>query len=255
MRRADRLLQLIQILRRHRRPVTAEVLSRELEVSVRTVYRDIAGLIADGVPLRGEAGVGYVLGDGYDLPPLMFNADEVEAVLVGMRWVETRADESLARAARDVIAKVGAVLPRHLRPVLFDGSVGTIPVGEPPPADRVSVRELRRAIREQCKADIGYMDELAQRTERRIWPISLIYRDASRILVAWCELRQAFRHFRTDRMLTARVLDARYPESRRQLLVRWQRQEAEAHAPADRLGATGACKSRLPATSKLGVPR
>lgn len=100
MRRADRLLQLIQILRRHRRPVTGDVMAHELEVSLRTVYRDISTLITDGVPIRGEAGVGYVLGEGYDLPPLMFTTDELEAVMLGLRWVMRRGDVDLSRAAQ-----------------------------------------------------------------------------------------------------------------------------------------------------------
>lgn len=237
MRRADRLLQLLQILRRHRRPVTAETLAGELEVSLRTIYRDIAGLITDGVPIRGEAGIGYVLGEGYDLPPLMFNPDEVEAVLVGMRWVETRADATLARAARDVIAKVGAVLPGHLRPILFDGTVGTQPVWKPLPEDRISVTGLRRAIREQRKVELRYEDEQSRPTERTIWPIALAYREESRLVVAWCELRGGFRHFRTDRMQTARVLEARYPESRARLVARWQAEELERSQPGKLLSA------------------
>jgi predicted DNA-binding transcriptional regulator YafY len=108
MRRAERLLQIIQVLRRHRRPVTAARIAAELEVSERTIYRDIVALQADRVPVRGEAGIGYVLDDGFDLPPLMFDADEIEAVILGLRWVERRGDRDLARAARDVVAKVGA---------------------------------------------------------------------------------------------------------------------------------------------------
>ena len=118
MRRADRLLQLIQILRRHRRPVTGETMAAELEVSLRTVYRDIASLIGEGVPVRGEAGVGYVLGEGYDLPPLMFTVDELEAVMLGLRWVARRGDTQLSRAAMDTVAKIGTVLPAGLKPFL-----------------------------------------------------------------------------------------------------------------------------------------
>ena len=111
MRRAERLLRVIQILRRHRRPVRGQLMAEELEVSLRTLYRDIADLITDGVPIRGEAGIGYVLGEGYDVPPLMFNTDELEAIMLGLRWVERRGDKDLSRAAQDTIAKIGVVLP------------------------------------------------------------------------------------------------------------------------------------------------
>ena len=123
MQRAERLLDMIQGLRRRRRPVTAETLASELDVSVRTVYRDIAALMRQGVPVRGEAGIGYVLDAGFDLPPLMLSPDEIEAVLVGMRWLSERADPVLARAAEDVVSKVAAVLPAHLRPILLDGAL------------------------------------------------------------------------------------------------------------------------------------
>ena len=116
-------MQLIQILRRHRRPVTGDIMARELEVSLRTVYRDIATLTIEGVPIRGEAGVGYVLGEGYDLPPLMFTTDELEAVMLGLRWVARRGDKDLARAALDTVAKIGTVLPEKLRPFLFDAGL------------------------------------------------------------------------------------------------------------------------------------
>lgn len=229
MRRVDRLLRLLQILRRHRRPVTAELIAAELEVSVRTVYRDIAGLLAEGAPVRGEAGVGYVLGDGFDLPPLMFSTDELEAILVGMRWAEARGDTTMSVAARDVIAKVGAVLPAHLKPVLFDGTVDA-PRSKGPPDDTIDVGDLRRAIREQRKVAIAYSDEQGSATTRTIWPLALGYFEMSRIVVAWCELRQDFRHFRTDRMQRAEVTSGRYPGSRAQLIERWRRTERDRHA-------------------------
>ena len=237
MRRADRLLQLLQILRRHRRPVTAHVIAAELEVSVRTVYRDIGGLMGDGVPIRGEAGIGYVLGEGYDLPPLMFNADEVEAMLVGLRWVEARADASLRRAARDVVAKVGGILPKHLKPVLFEPAVDAPRYTPGPPEDAIDVAALRAAIRERRKVWIAYRDELARPTARVIWPLALGYFEMSRIVVAWCELRSDFRHFRTDRMHRAEVARERYPGTRARLLAQWRAQKKAAEdgppRPAD----------------------
>ena len=226
MRRAERLLQLLQILRRHRRPVTGDAIARELEVSLRTVYRDIAALIADRVPIRGEAGIGYVLGEGFDLPPLMFTPDELEAVMLGLRWVARRGDTDLSRAAQDTVAKIGAVLPERLRPFLFDAAL-LVPPHFRLAEDRVDVALLRAAIREGRKAEITYRSEDGRETLRVIWPIAVAYFDAQRLIVAWCELRQDFRTFRTDRMLSMQVREEKYPARRKALLKQWQ---DEAHA-------------------------
>jgi predicted DNA-binding transcriptional regulator YafY len=224
MRRADRLLKVIQILRRHRRPVRGQMMAEELEVSLRTLYRDIADLITDGVPIRGEAGVGYVLGEGYDLPPLMFNADELESVMLGLRWVMRRGDQALVRAAQDAVAKVGAVLPKELKPVLFDAAL-IVPPNWRGVVDKIDVAELRRAVREQRKVKITYADEQGTLTERVIWPIAISYYEAQRLVVGWCELRTDFRSFRADRMLAAEALADRYVERRKALLKRWMEQE------------------------------
>jgi predicted DNA-binding transcriptional regulator YafY len=221
MRRADRLLQLIQILRRHRRPVTGDIMARELEVSLRTVYRDIATLTIEGVPIRGEAGVGYVLGEGYDLPPLMFTTDELEAVMLGLRWVARRGDKDLARAALDTVAKIGTVLPEKLRPFLFDAGLLVPPRMHHAP-DRIDVAQFRAAIRDGRKATISYRSEEGNETIRTIWPIAISYFDAQRLIIGWCELRTAFRSFRTDRMMAMQVLRDKYPERRKVLLKKWQ---------------------------------
>lgn len=221
MRRADRLLQLIQILRRHRRPVTGDVMAHELEVSLRTVYRDISTLITDGVPIRGEAGVGYVLGEGYDLPPLMFTTDELEAVMLGLRWVMRRGDVDLSRAAQDTVAKIGTVLPEKLRPFLFDAAL-LVPPRYAHVPDKIDVALFRGAIREGKKVSLNYRAEEGAETSRVIWPIAVSYFDAQRIIIGWCELRQGFRSFRTDRMLAMDVLKDKYPERRKVLLKRWQ---------------------------------
>lgn len=231
MRRAERLLRIIQILRRHRRPVRGQAMAEEVEVSLRTLYRDIADLITDGVPIRGEAGIGYVLGAGYDVPPLMFNADELESIMLGLRWVERRGDEDLARAAQDTIAKIGAVLPKQLQPLLFDSGLLA------PPAflkreDAVDVAGLRQAVREQRKVSLVYRDEAETSTTRVIWPIGISYFDAQRLVIAWCELRQDFRSFRTDRIVEAQVMTEKYQERRKVLLKRWQAlRSAERHDP------------------------
>ena len=131
MRRADRLLRLVQILRRARGPVTAARIADELEITVRTVYRDMASLIGNGVPVIGEAGVGYVLGEGFDLPPLMFNPDELEALMLGARLVEARGDPALSLAAADAVTKIAAVLPKSLRPVLLEAPLMSTRYREP----------------------------------------------------------------------------------------------------------------------------
>jgi predicted DNA-binding transcriptional regulator YafY len=192
----------------------------ELEISLRTFYRDIADLITDGVPIRGEAGIGYVLGEGYDLPPLMFSADELEAVMLGLRWVMRRGDKDLRRAAQDSVAKIGAILPKDLKPSLFDAGLLA------PPQfvtfdDKVDVATIRRAIREQRKMALDYADESGATSNRKIWPIAISYYDAQRIVIAWCELRQNFRHFRADRMVKIEILDEKYQERRKALLNKW----------------------------------
>jgi len=227
MQRAERLLDLIQSLRRRRRPVTADTLASELNVSVRTVYRDIAALMRQGVPVRGEAGIGYVLDAGFDLPPLMLSPDEIEAVLVGMRWLAERADPVLARAAEDVVSKVAAVLPAHLKPILLDGALFAPAYGRDTPLDVVDIAGVRAAIRQGRKLKVGYRDEAGRESQRMIWPIGMTFYERVRIVIAWCELRQAFRHFRTDRITELVLREERYPARRADLFRRWQKEEEE----------------------------
>jgi predicted DNA-binding transcriptional regulator YafY len=228
VQRAERLLDMIQSLRRRRRPVTAETLAAELNVSVRTVYRDIGALVRQGVPVRGEAGIGYVLDAGFDLPPLMLSPDEIEAVLVGMRWLTERADPTLARAAEDVVSKVAAVLPSHLKPILLDGALFAASYPGDLPVDRVDIGPVRAAIRNGRKLSIHYSDESGQATQRQIWPIGMTFYERVRVVIAWCELRQAFRHFRTDRITELAALEERYPGRRADLFRRWQKEEEAA---------------------------
>ncbi len=193
----------------------------ELEISLRTLYRDIADWITDGVPIRGEAGIGYILGEGYDLPPLMFKADELEAVMLGLRWVMRRGDPDLARAAQDTAAKIGTVLPANLKPFLYDSSLIASPFSKNI-EDQIDVAALRKAIREQHKVHIHYRAEDGAESKRVIWPIGISYYDAQRIIIAWCEMRQAFRSFRTDRVINSEVLKEKYKERRKVLLSKWQ---------------------------------
>jgi predicted DNA-binding transcriptional regulator YafY len=220
MSRPERLLDLIQILRRHRRPVRGAELAEELRVSLRTVYRDIQGLIATGARIDGEAGIGFVLRAGYTLPPLMFNAEEIEALVLGSRMVAGSADEPLARAARDALAKIAAVLPEERREEIE--SLGLLSAPRPPSMpDGVELAFIRKAIRAERKVWITYGDAVGNHTERRIWPIALTFYDRKRLLAAWCELRQDYRHFRTDRIVALTETAERLPKRRRVLMREW----------------------------------
>ena len=227
MRRADRLFQIIQILRRSHRPVTAAALAGELEVSKRTVYRDMADLIGQRVPVEGEAGLGYVLEPGFDMPPLMLTVDEIEAVVLGAQLVARLDDPLLAQSAQDVVAKITSVVPERLRLFIAEPSVAAKP-SDGPGAHAVDTRALRSAIREGLKLRLRYRTEAGGVTERTVWPVVLGYSEARSLLIAWCELRGGFRHFRTDRMLGVDVLDERYTGRRADLRRRWERwREAE----------------------------
>jgi predicted DNA-binding transcriptional regulator YafY len=209
VRRADRLFQIIQILRRSTRPVTAAALAEELEVSKRSVYRDIADLIGQRVPIRGEAGFGYVLASDFDMPPLMLTPDEVEAAVLGAQWVAERGDPVLSRAARDLIAKLATAVPERLRPFIAEPTVGAAPthvLG----ADGLDIAKTPLWIRSGRKIRIRYRSQKAQDSERTIWPVIIGYAETVRLLAAWCESRRGFRHFRTDRVLGADFLDERY---------------------------------------------
>jgi predicted DNA-binding transcriptional regulator YafY len=223
MRRTERLFQIIQVLRRHRAPVTGQALAEELEVSLRTLYRDMAELIAQRVPIRGEAGTGYVLEEGYDMPPLMLTADELEAAVLGAQWVAARGDTALSRGARDLIAKLTVAVPSELQPVIFDS--GLAPVSyKKRPKDQFDVALVRRAIRGQMKLQLDYADESGAVTKRVVWPFLLAYWEEVSLICAWCELRQGFRHFRTDRV-SAAELQGRFPESISRLRRRWDQED------------------------------
>jgi len=220
MRRTERLFQIIQVLRSKRRLVTGRELAEELEISLRTLYRDMAELVAQRVPIRGEAGAGYMLDAGYDMPPLMLTHDELEAAVLGAAWVAQRGDPSLARGARDLIAKITEAIPPALRPVLLDA--GLKPVSyKTVVRETFEVADLRGAIRDRRKVTIAYEDADGRASERTIWPIFIAYMEEVRIIVAWCELRTDFRHYRTDRVRSLQVLEARIPEPIPALRKRW----------------------------------
>lgn len=229
MRRAERLFQMIQILRRCSRPVTASEMAAELEVSSRTVYRDVAELIGQRVPISGEAGFGYVLDDSYDMPPLMLTPDEIEAAVLGAQWVAGQGDAVLANAARDLVAKIDAIVPEHLRPFVARPSISAPPMSKVAP-DRIDLARLRACIREGRKIRIEYRDKHGRPSGRVLWPILVGFFQEARMLAAWCELRQEFRHFRTDRIVGAEFLDDRHGIRPGTLRHRWKRSMAEHQA-------------------------
>lgn len=220
MRRADRLFDIIQALRAAPRPLTAAALAERLEVTVRTVYRDIATLQARRVPIEGAPGIGYVLRRGFDLPPLMFTSDEIDAIAVGARLVRRIRDTGLQHAAESVLSKIATVLPGSLRPQVVEApfyvSDGSAAV---PPG--IDLAEVRSAIRDSRKLRIAYVDERGRRTRRTVWPIAMAYYVDVTLIAAWCELRQDYRHFRVERIVTSVVLDEHFATEGGKLLEGW----------------------------------
>jgi predicted DNA-binding transcriptional regulator YafY len=221
MSRTGRLFQLMDVLRANRRPVTAAALAERLKVSERTIYRDIQALAQLGAPVEGSAGVGYLLRTGFFLPPLMFDADELEALVLGARWVRHQGDPALAGAARNALAKIATATPKDLRDHMAETSLW-VPLGAPQPAVDVFVQPAREAIRRQHKLRIRYRDESGSGSERVVWPFALAFFEGRRLLAAWCELRDALRHFRIDRIEHADAIRERYPVPRQQLLRQWR---------------------------------
>jgi predicted DNA-binding transcriptional regulator YafY len=205
-------------MRGRRQPVTAARLAETLEVSERTIYRDVADLMAQGAPIEGEAGVGYIMRSGLFLPPLMLSEDEVEAVVLGLHYVDQRGDKVLRAAAEVALSKIGAVLSpeaqaKMISPLSLPGP------GRSFPANTTPLGELRPAIRDRVRLKIRYQDEQGRQTERIVWPIQLGFTDLARVLFAWCELRRDFRTFRSDRIVEMVRLD-RYPTPRAEMVRR-----------------------------------
>ncbi|MFI4962583.1 MAG: helix-turn-helix transcriptional regulator [Legionellales bacterium] len=222
MSRTQRLFDLLQLLRQHRYPVSGNHLAEELGVSLRTIYRDILTLQGQGAAIEGEPGLGYVLRPGFMLPPLMFSEEEIEALVLGSRWVAHRTDKKLRLAATQVLAKISAVLPEDLRRQLeFSGLL----IG---PSKTIIEQNdeqealIRQAIRREHKLQMTYLDVKGEESQRTIWPMALGFFEEVHVMVAWCELREDFRHFRTDRIVTLIPLETRYPERRQILVKRWR---------------------------------
>jgi predicted DNA-binding transcriptional regulator YafY len=222
MSRTGRLFQLMDALRGHRRPVTASALAERLGVSERTIYRDIQTLVQLGAPVDGSAGVGYVLRTGFFLPPLMFDADELEALVLGARWVRQQGDPALSDAADRSLAKIATATPRDLRDHMAETSLWVPAFPEAAPVEAF-IQPTREAIRRQCKLRIAYRDGHDSATERIVWPFALAFFEGKRVMAAWCELRDAIRHFRVDRIIRAEPITERYPSPRHQLLREWRK--------------------------------
>jgi predicted DNA-binding transcriptional regulator YafY len=219
MSRSGRLLTLMDALRGQRHAVTAAALAGQMGVSERTIYRDLQALAELGAPVQGEAGVGYRLTPGRFLPPMMFNADELEALVLGARWVRQQGDPALALAAQGVLDKLATASGTDLRDRMAQTSL-LIPRFAPPPPERF-LGLARQAIRDERKLRIAYARADGAAAERVVWPFALAFFEGKRVLSAFCELRGAFRHFRVDRIGEASMLAEVYPTRRHELIKRW----------------------------------
>ena len=188
-------------------------------MSLRTLYRDVETLRAQGAPIEGEAGMGYVLKPGFLLPPLMFNEDEVDALILGLRLAAERGDPDLERAAEDALAKIAAVLPDEMEDMSETSGLLVAPAG---PRGKAVLADIRKALRAERKLRLRYSDKKGAVTERIVWPVAVGFFETADMLAAWCETRQDFRHFRLDRIAAAEALDQRYPRRRRILLAEWR---------------------------------
>ncbi|MGC4064730.1 MAG: YafY family protein [Polyangiaceae bacterium] len=224
MSRAARLLELLELLRKRRTPASGDELATRLGVSIRTLYRDIATLQEQGAQIHGEPGIGYVLRPGFTLPPLMFSPEELEALVLGSRWVALRGDPHLGAAAQSAIEKIRAVIPRELRESIEEATL-TVPNFSPGEPTKVDLAVIRAAIRHEHKLNIEYRASNAAVTRRTIWPIVIGYFEKVLLLVGWCESRQDFRSFRVDRILALETPAMPYPQRRVALVREWRKKQ------------------------------
>lgn len=229
MNRTERLLNLLQLLRSYRYPVSGQRLAERMGISIRTVYRDIATLQAQGAEIEGEVGVGYILKPTFFLPPLMFTQTEIQALLLGTQWVSQFGDAPLSKAATGVLAKILDVLPTKIKK---DANTFALRVG--PPASELLTNEdlslLRDAITNQRKMDIVYQSQDSKKSHQKIWPFTIGYFTDGRILVAWCEKHKDYRHFKTTSIVSLNVLDERYSRSKESLFREWQTTQLRKHS-------------------------
>jgi len=222
--RTTRLLSILQYLREGRRPTTARELAQRCQVSERTIHRDIGVLLELGVPVIGEAGLGFVLERGYFLPPLNLTEIEADALLLGLRFVSRRGDQSLADAAKATLAKIASNLdPDSERIMRANG----LTVG-PSESDLGRIGFVRQAMEAERKVRLCYVDKYGATSERTVWPVALGFFADAEVMVGWCETRESFRHFRLDRIRSFDLLSARMPTPRRILLAEYRLEEPDA---------------------------
>ncbi|WHP07500.1 YafY family protein [Acinetobacter corruptisaponis] len=223
MSRSIRLLNLLQLLREYRYPVTAQVLAERLQISQRSVYRDIETLRAQGAEIEAAAGLGFQLREDFLLPPITMNETEIEAIVLALNWLNYIPDQALKSASTSVLAKLNAVLPEHRQQLLQQTTLRAINVWLP--VDEALVEQVRLAIRQQVKILVDYADEQQTISSRILWPFALGYFNDRIVLAAWCELRDGFRHFRIDRIQQLSLSQELYPQFKQQLFQQWWTQE------------------------------
>ncbi|GAK70915.1 transcriptional regulator [Agrobacterium rubi TR3 = NBRC 13261] len=220
MRRADRLFDIIQALRGTTQPTTAAALAQKLEVTPRTIYRDIATLQARRIPIEGEPGLGYFLRKGFDLPTMMFTMEEIEAITVGANLVQRIRDPKLQEAAESVLNKLQHTVPKELRSYLASPRF-YVSEGDAVRPEGIELLDVRNAIRTCRKISISYIDEQQRRSQRTIWPVATVYYVDVTLIAAWCELRGDYRHFRADRIVQSKVLEDRFAADSSAMMAEW----------------------------------
>ncbi len=223
MSRSIRLLNLLQLLREYRYPVTAQVLAERLQISQRSVYRDIETLRDQGVNIDAAAGLGFQLKEDFLLPPMTLNETEIEAIFLALNWLNDIPDQALKSASKAVLAKLNAVLPEHCQHLLQQTTLRSITAWLP--VNEMLVEQVRLAIRQQVKITVDYADEQQRISSRVLWPFALGYFNDRIVLAAWCELRDGFRHFRIDRIQQLSLSQELYPQFKQQLFQQWWTQE------------------------------
>ena len=213
MKKTERHFKIITYLQGRRRAVVAQTIAEECEVSVRTVYRDIKEMMASGIPISGEAGVGYMIDKGYHLPPLSFDVDEIESLVLGMAMVSNWTDEKMGRSARSVLDKIKGALPEHALESLYGAAIFSYRSARYIPWT-IDFSAARTAIRERHRLNIVYEDESSKASQRTIRPLALAFFGPVWLLLGWCELREDFRNFRVDRIKDMKVDEAIFPEEK-----------------------------------------
>lgn len=228
MSRSQRLFDLLQLLRCHKFPVSADLLADKLNVSTRTIYRDIVTLQSQGADIEGEAGLGYILKPSFDLPPMMFTMEELEALRLGAEWVAKQANGEFSEAVANALAKISAVLPsehqaKHSADIVRVASIIHVP------KVMVELSQIKQTIKKEHKAEMAYIDAKGNTSTRVVWPMLIGLFEQYHVLVAWCESRQDFRNFRLDRINAWQNVEQKYPRSRHTLLSEWESLEKISH--------------------------